>query len=101
VRLPAAVVLVAWGARTDRRWVVPVGVLLALPAVWFGSAALLLAVIPLRERDDAQPTLPRPGASERRRVPGSGRPTDGAGPSRRPAPGIALADLAVRRAPTA
>ncbi len=49
VRLPVAAVLVLWGARTDRRWVVPVGALLALPAVWFGSLAMLLAVIPLRK----------------------------------------------------
>jgi hypothetical protein len=44
VRLPAAVVLVIWGARTDRRWVVPVACLLALPVVWYGSLALLVGV---------------------------------------------------------
>jgi hypothetical protein len=55
VRLPVAAALVLWGARTDRRWVVPVGVLLALPAVWFGSLAMLLAVIPLRARPTALP----------------------------------------------
>lgn len=49
LRLPVAVAVIAWGARTDRRWAVPVGALLALPAVWFGSLAMLLAVIPLRK----------------------------------------------------
>ena len=34
LRLPAAVVLVAWGARTDRRWTVPLAATLALPVLW-------------------------------------------------------------------
>ncbi|GIW19784.1 MAG: hypothetical protein KatS3mg065_0080 [Chloroflexota bacterium] len=53
VRLPAAVVLVVWGARTDRRWTVPVASLLALPALWYGSLAMLLAVLPLVDREAA------------------------------------------------
>jgi hypothetical protein len=47
IRLPAAVALVVWGARTDRRWTVPVAVMLALPALWYGGISMLLAVIPL------------------------------------------------------
>jgi len=47
VRLPAAVALVVWGARTDRRWTVPVASMLALPALWYGGISMLLAVIPL------------------------------------------------------
>jgi hypothetical protein len=47
VRLPAAVALVVWGARTDRRWTVPVAAMLALPALWYGGISMLLAVIPL------------------------------------------------------
>ena len=47
VRLPAAIVLVVWGARTDRRWTVPVASMLALPALWYGGISMLLAVIPL------------------------------------------------------
>jgi hypothetical protein len=47
VRLPAAVALIVWGARTDRRWTVPVGSMLALPALWYGGISMLLAVIPL------------------------------------------------------
>jgi len=53
VRLPAAVLLVVWGARTDRRWTVPVASLLALPALWYGSLAMLLAVLPLVDREAA------------------------------------------------
>ena len=46
LRLPLALVLVIWSARTDRRWVVPAAALLALPRLYFQSPALLLAVLP-------------------------------------------------------
>jgi len=48
VRLPAAVGLVVWGARTNRPWTVAVSAMLALPALWYGGLSMLLAVIPLR-----------------------------------------------------
>jgi hypothetical protein len=48
-RLPMAAAVVMWGARTDRRWAVPVAAMLALPALWYGGLAMLLAVIPLRD----------------------------------------------------
>ena len=47
VRLPLVAVLVAWGARRDRRWVLPVGVCLALPTVWLNSPTILIALLPL------------------------------------------------------
>jgi len=47
VRLPFAVALAVWGARTDRRWTVPVAGMLALPALWYGGFSMLLAVLPL------------------------------------------------------
>jgi hypothetical protein len=50
IRLPLAVALVIWGARTDRRWTVPVASMLALPALWYGGVSMLLAVIPLQPR---------------------------------------------------
>ncbi len=50
VRLPLAVAVVAWGARTDRRWAVPVAAMIALPAMWYGSLSMLLAIIPLRDK---------------------------------------------------
>ena len=53
VRLPFAVAVVVWGARTNRRWTVPVAGMLALPALWYGGLTMLLAVIALRD--------PRPG----------------------------------------
>ena len=48
-RIVLAVVLVVVGARTDRRWLVPVACWLALPVIWVNSWVLLLAVIRLRE----------------------------------------------------
>ncbi len=47
VRLPIAVAVVVWGARTDRFWTVPVASMLALPALWYGGLSMLLAVLPL------------------------------------------------------
>ena len=47
IRLPIAAALVVWGARTDRRWTVPVASMVALPALWYGGLSMLLAVIPL------------------------------------------------------
>jgi hypothetical protein len=57
IRLPAAVALVVWGARTDRRWTVPVASMLALPALWYGGISMLLAVIPLLEERRERPVL--------------------------------------------
>jgi hypothetical protein len=51
LRLPIAVAIIVWGARTDRRWTVPVGSMLALPALWYGGLSMLLAVIPLLAAD--------------------------------------------------
>ena len=58
VRLPIAVVVVAWGARTDRRWTVPLGATLALPVLWVSgfaicAACLLLGTAHRRDPDDA------------------------------------------------
>jgi hypothetical protein len=47
VRLPFAVALVVWGARTNRRWTVPVSAMLALPALWYGGLSIMVAVLPL------------------------------------------------------
>jgi hypothetical protein len=47
VRLPFAVLLVVWGARTNRRWTVPVSAMLALPALWYGGLSIMVATLPL------------------------------------------------------
>jgi len=58
-RTVVAAVLVAFGAATGRRWLVPVAVWLALPIVWVNSWVILLAAIRLRGRD--VPDTPTPG----------------------------------------
>ncbi len=50
VRLPVAVAIVLWGARTNRMWTVPVACLLAVPVMWYGSLTILAATIPLSGR---------------------------------------------------
>ena len=47
IRGPIGVALIVWGAPRNQRWVVPVGAMLALPALWYGSLSMLLGVIPL------------------------------------------------------
>jgi len=64
LRLPAAVALVVWGAKSDRHWTVPVASMLALPALWYGGISMLLAVIPLLEpRHGPRRTLRQAGAA--------------------------------------
>jgi hypothetical protein len=58
IRLPIAVAIVVWGARTDRRWTVPVASMLALPALWYGGLSMLLAVIPLLRHVAPAPARP-------------------------------------------
>jgi Glycosyltransferase family 87 len=57
-RIAAAALIVVAGALTDRRWVVPIAVWLALPVVWIESWVILLAIIRLRDRPApvAEPT---------------------------------------------
>ncbi len=50
VRLPLAAVVVVVAARSDRRWLLPVGVLMALPVIWWGSFAILSASVALERR---------------------------------------------------
>ena len=58
-RLPIAAVVVLFAARTERVWLLPVGVLLALPVVWLNGFAILAACWPLRSAAaiEARPSL--------------------------------------------
>jgi hypothetical protein len=58
IRFPVAVAVVVWGARTNRRWTVPVAAMLALPALWYGGLTMLLAVIALRDPERNQGSIP-------------------------------------------
>jgi len=54
-RLPFAVAIITWGARTNRHWTVPIAILLAMPILWINVFAVLIAVIPLREEPGLTP----------------------------------------------
>lgn len=43
VRLPAAALVVTWGARTNRPWTLPVAAMLGLPVLWLVGLAMLTA----------------------------------------------------------
>jgi hypothetical protein len=58
IRLPLAVLLVAWGARTDRPWTVPVAATIALPIIWPHGLTVALAAIPFVRRGDRAALLP-------------------------------------------
>jgi hypothetical protein len=72
VRGPLGVLLIAWGAPRNQRWTVPVGAMLALPALWYGSLSILLAVIPLTTPDERRRTWMRVRAPFRRAEAGTG-----------------------------
>ncbi len=63
IRLPIALGVVAIAASRGWRWLLPIGVLLALPAVWWSSNALLLA-IPRLSRAATNPEAERLGRRE-------------------------------------
>jgi hypothetical protein len=45
IRIAVAGVIVVWGARTERRWTVPLAAMLALPVVWMDSFSMLLGCV--------------------------------------------------------
>lgn len=47
LRLPIAAAVVIWGARTDRRWTVPVSAVIAMPVLWLAVFSILTAIVPL------------------------------------------------------
>ncbi|NJD28522.1 MAG: DUF2029 domain-containing protein [Chloroflexi bacterium] len=47
LRLPAAALLVAWGARSNRAWTLPAGAMLALPVLWLVGLAMLAGAFAL------------------------------------------------------
>lgn len=72
LRIPVAVALIVWGARTNRFWTVPVAVVLAMPILWINVFTILIAVIPLRSEAGLTPArawLLRPPRALRYRVP--------------------------------
>ena len=66
-RLIIAVGLVAWGARTDRRWTVPVALCLAIPTWYFSGLMLapLIALVAIWRDRVSRPAEPRPEVTNR------------------------------------
>ena len=62
VRLPAALLLVVWAARTDRRWGLPLAMALATPVAGIAALTILTSVPRLIAPADA----PGPGGGARR-----------------------------------
>jgi len=62
IRLPVALAVVVVAARWDRAWLLPIGVMLALPNVWTSSLALLAATAALwlAQRQSAEPASAKP-----------------------------------------
>ena len=66
VRLPIAAVVVVVAARTERVWLLPIGVLLALPVVWLNGFAILAALLAAQvRRRDRRPAVARAHAAVR------------------------------------
>jgi hypothetical protein len=60
LRLVIAAAVVTWGARTERRWTVPLGAMLALPVVWMDSFSMLLGCVRLGPRQTLTATAAAP-----------------------------------------
>lgn len=61
IRIPLAVVVLWWAARTNRVWLVPCACLLALPVIWFNGLSLLLgaaALLKAQPRAVSAPAVP-------------------------------------------
>jgi hypothetical protein len=60
IRMAVSAAIVWWGARTNRRWVVPIAVALSLPIIWFHGFAVLAACVPLWREDRRARQAPVP-----------------------------------------
>jgi hypothetical protein len=58
VRLPLAAALVVWGARSDRKWTVPLAAAISMPVLWV-TAFATLAALPALNRLQLQPQDPK------------------------------------------
>jgi len=63
LRLPLAIGVMVWASVTERRWLVPVAVVLAMPLLWVHSLAALVAIQPLWRSAAAEIDMPSPRAA--------------------------------------
>jgi hypothetical protein len=54
LRLFIAAAVVTYGARTNRRWTVPVAATIALPIYWWNGFSVLVAILPIWREDVAR-----------------------------------------------
>ena len=77
IRMPLAVIVLWWAARTNRAWLVPCACLLALPVIWFNGLSLLLGAAALLEARPAEVNArarrSMPGRQHVRNLPPRGR----------------------------
>jgi Glycosyltransferase family 87 len=66
IRLVAAVIVIAFAARTDRYWLVPVAATIAAPALWWNVLVILVACVPLLEGRGVTKPLLTPWPARRR-----------------------------------
>jgi hypothetical protein len=71
IRVVVAAGLVAWAGLTDRRWVVPIAVTLALPVVYVNGLAIMVAVPYLWTRDRENRAASIEEATERSAIVGA------------------------------
>ena len=57
-RIPIAILVVIWGARTDRPWTVPIAATLGLPILWPHGLTVAMAAIPFLRRGDRAALTP-------------------------------------------
>lgn len=71
IRLALALVVVGFGARTDRYWLVPVAATIAAPALWWNVFVILVACVPLLEGRGVTKPLIAPWPVRRAAAPAS------------------------------
>jgi hypothetical protein len=80
VRVPAAALVVALGARTNRAWTVPVAVVLAIPSIFVATFSVLVAVPWVGHAVPASPTgLPNLQSGQTRTMRSVGQPSGSRG----------------------
>lgn len=60
IRLVLAALLIGWGARSNRTWVLPAGATLALPVLWISGLSILAAIPAIRRLQTRPRNLPDP-----------------------------------------
>lgn len=74
VRLPIALAVIIWGARTNRTWTIPVAMTLAMPIIWANSVTILVALIPLLAGAQARDVTPGRERSQSSKPSGASAP---------------------------